>query len=339
MPPTPTFAGRRQAIRADGSNLVTAERFTPDSRLLRIVKPNVDGLRLVDWAREHAALVESWLLDNGAVLWRGFAVPALEDFRQLLAAVAGELLEYRERSSPRHQVSDRIYTSTDYPPQRPILFHNENSYQRRWPLRIAFHCVTSPLQGGETPIADVRRVLARIPTALRERFEQHGVLYVRHFRGGLGHSWQQAFQTDDRAVVESYCREAGLDCEWHPGDRLTTRARRPAVATHPQTGEPVWFNHAAFFHSSSLDAATREALLAEVGEGELPNQTFYGDGTDIDPADVEILRQAYRQEAVTFPWRTGDVLLLDNMLTAHAREPFSGPRQILVGMARLYPNG
>ena len=182
MPPTPTFAGRRQAIRADGTNLVTAERFTPDSRLLRIVKPNVDGLRLVDWARE-------------------------------------------------------------------------------------------------------------------------------------------------------------LDCEWHPGDRLTTRARRPAVATHPQTGEPVWFNHAAFFHSSSLDPATREALLAEVGEGELPNQTFYGDGTDIDPADVEILRQAYRQEAVTFPWRTGDVLLLDNMLTAHAREPFSGPRQILVGMARPHPNG
>ena len=45
------------------------------------------------------------------------------------------------------------------------------------------------------------------------------------------------------------------------------------------------------------------------------------------------LREAYRRETVSFPWQKGDLLMLDNMLVAHGRAPFSGPRQILVGMA------
>jgi len=42
------------------------------------------------------------------------------------------------------------------------------------------------------------------------------------------------------------------------------------------------------------------------------------------------------QQRIVFPWLTGDVLMLDNMLTAHARDPFEGPRKVVVAMAQSY---
>ena len=32
------------------------------------------------------------------------------------------------------------------------------------------------------------------------------------------------------------------------------------------------------------------------------------------------------------PWQPGDLLLVDNIRSAHAREPYEGPREVLVGM-------
>jgi hypothetical protein len=33
------------------------------------------------------------------------------------------------------------------------------------------------------------------------------------------------------------------------------------------------------------------------------------------------------------PWRRGDLLLIDNMLTAHGRRPCTGDRRVLVAMS------
>jgi alpha-ketoglutarate-dependent taurine dioxygenase len=121
--------------------------------------------------------------------------------------------------------------------------------------------------------------------------------------------------------------------EWLDGNRLRTRAVRHVVAKHPKTGDVVWFNHGTFFHVSTLEPEVRDALLAQFAEEDLPSNTYYGDGSPIEPEVLDALRAAYHQEMIMFPWQLHDVLLLDNMLTAHARAPFSGPRKILVGMA------
>jgi hypothetical protein len=181
-------------------------------------------------------------------------------------------------------------------------------------------------------VADCRNVYQRISPALRKRLEERDYLYVRHFDADIGLGWRQAFQTDDRSDVERYCAENDIEFTWGPGDELTTRQRRPVSASHPKTGEMTWFNHLTFFNVSTLDPMVAEALLL-MGKENLPNNTYYGDGTEIEAAALDELRAAYEAEAVVIPWQEGDIMMLDNMLVAHGREPYTPPRQVVVGMA------
>jgi alpha-ketoglutarate-dependent taurine dioxygenase len=332
-PPAPkklALAGRRAAV-ASGETLVREEQGPGGLPLL--LTPAVPGVDALAWAEAHRASLEERLQRHGALLFRGFDVAGTAGLQAFVRAVCGDLLEYRERSSPRSEVADRVYTSTDYPADQPIFPHNEHSYARRFPLKLFFACITPPETGGETPIGDTRRILARIHPQVRRRFEEKGWMYVRNFHPGFGLPWQTVFQTDDRAQVEQYCQAAGIDLEWRDGDRLRTRQVRPATARHPRTGETAWFNHATFFHVTTLPAAIREPLLRDFDLEDLPNHTWYGDGTPMEPETAEHLRQAYLEEMVALPWQEGDVLLIDNLLTAHARNPFTGPRKVVVAMA------
>ncbi len=73
--------------------------------------------------------------------------------------------------------------------------------------------------------------------------------------------------------------------------------------------------------------------MTSYAEPDLPNNTYYGDGSPIEPQVLAELRAAYLAHSVTFPWRQGDLLMLDNLLVMHARQPYEGPRRVLVGMA------
>lgn len=333
MPISKLVTRERKAISVSETELVKTEFFS-DTRLLPIVvAPIVKGINLATWARNSADFIETNLSKYGAILFRNFDVSSPEEFEQFIRSVSGDLVEYQERSSPRSQVSGRVYTSTDYPANHSIFVHNENSYQHAWPLRIFFFCAMTASQGGETPIASCREVLSRINPKIVEKFAQKRVMYVRNFGDGLGLPWQTVFQTSDKLRVEESCKRVGVGVEWKDNNRLRTRAIREAIRKHPRTGEIVWFNHATFFHVSTLEADIREAFLAGFEEDDLPNNSYYGDGSRIEPEVLEELREAYQQSTVKFLWEQGSVLMLDNMLTAHGREPYEGPRKILVGMS------
>jgi alpha-ketoglutarate-dependent taurine dioxygenase len=331
-PPLPSGA-RRRPVPLSPESLVESHSLLAGGGLPLLVEPRVPGLDLEPWAAAHRDLVEEKLLSHGGILFRGFAGDGAAHLERVIHAISGEALEYRERSSPRSAVAGRIYTSTDYPPDYPIFLHNENSYQNLWPLKIFFHCQQPAAEGGETPIADCRRVLAQIDPAVRDRFAARGWMVVRNYGDGFGLDWQTVFQTSDQAAVEEHCRASGIELEWKPEGGLRTRAVRPALTRHPKTGELLWFNHATFFHVSTLEPEIREGLLAEFAEDELPANTYYGDGSPIEPEVLDHLRSLYQRETVRFPWQKGDVLLLDNMLVAHGRAPYRGERRILVGMS------
>jgi alpha-ketoglutarate-dependent taurine dioxygenase len=332
-------AGRRQPISMTDQGLIRIGSLKPGQSLPLVIQPEFEGVDLIAWAEKKRELIDEHLRRVGAILFRNFGIGSAGEFERFIQTMSGELLEYRERSSPRQRILGRVYSSTDYPANQAIFPHNENSYASVWPLKIFFFCETPPESGGETPLADVRKVLCRIPAEIRERFAAKGWMHVRNFGGGFGLDWQTAFQTSDKQVVERYCREAGIDYEWRGHERLRIRHIRPAITSHPRTGEGVWFNHAAFFHISTLDEAIRRPLQAEFEEPDLPNNAYYGDGSVIEDEVMETLRDAYKQELVAFPWKKGDLLMVDNMLVAHARAPFAGERKILVGMTEPFKGG
>lgn len=301
------------------------------------IVPRRAGVDLVAWLRGNLARVEQLRLRDGAVLFRGFpqhdGLEPQAHLEAVMCAVAGELMPYVERSSPRREVGRRVYTSTEHPADQRIPLHNENSYAHTWPQQLAFACVRASQEGGQTPLADCRHVLRLLPHDIVNRFRAKHVLYIRNYRDGVGLPWQTVFGTTDRAEAEARCRSHGYEVRWKSDGGLRTRRIAPALATHPRTGEEIWFNHVAFFHVTSMEPSMRDALLAQYEEDELPFQTRYGDGTAIEPEALEAIRGAYAKATVQFDWREGDVLLVDNMLVAHGRAPFHGPRRILVAMA------
>lgn len=292
------------------------------------------GQKVLDWAAENQAHVERLLQENGALLVRGLSIPSSRQFGRLLETLFGEpLIEYAYRSTPRTELRGHVYTATEYHHDQTIPQHNENAYSNRWPMRIGFLCTNPPEGGGETPISASAEIRARLPKEIVAEFEAKGVKYVRNY-SQIDLPWSEVFQTEDREAVEAYCTENRITCEWLEDDALRTTQVNPAVARHPITGEVLWFNQAHLFHVTNLDEEVRESMLAIMPEDRLPKNTYFGDGTPIDPDYLTVIRDFYQQTRIVFPWQRHDLMLLDNMSFTHGRNPFVGSRQVLVGMTR-----
>lgn len=298
------------------------------------VRAKSSETKLEDWVKQQSDYVESCLTDKGAVLFRGFQVSTAEDLEGIVTSLTPELVNYIEGSSPRMRITNKVYTSTEYPPEFDISLHNELSYAHRWPGKLFFLCLHEPQSGGETPIADSRKIFQLLDKAVLEKFLQLGVKYVRNLHGGrgVGLSWQTVFETEDKAEVERYCQEGKIEFAWTRRGGLRTSQIRPAAVKYPKTGEMLWFNQVDQWHPSNLPAASRQAMHSLMKEADLPINAYYGDGSPLEAEVLTEIRRAVGQATVKNPWRAGDVLLVDNMLVAHGRSSYVGPRKIVLAM-------
>src|SRR6185503_12140811 len=213
---------KRKAITLTQDALAIERLLRADSSLPLLLEPAVEGVILSQWAVGKTDFISEKLRSNGGILFRGFKVGTVEEFELFLQSLVGDLFHYSYRSTPRTRVSGRIYTSTEYPQHQTIPLHNEMSYSRNWPMVIGFCCLEAPSNGGETPIADSRKVFQAIQPEVRDRFIEKGVMYVRNYGDALDLSWRDVFQTTDQAEVETFCREAGIDFEWKGENQLQT---------------------------------------------------------------------------------------------------------------------
>jgi alpha-ketoglutarate-dependent taurine dioxygenase len=285
------------------------------------------------WAAENRDALRALVAERGSARVRGLGLRDAAEAGAVFRRLAGELMRDTEAFAPRQPVSDGVYSSSTWPPNQPMCMHHELSYALEFPGLMLFACLGAPAAGGATAVADSATVLAALPSDLVERFEREGWLLTRSYNGEIGASVAEAFGTEDRGAVESYCRAKAIQFEWQPGGGLRTRQRRSAVVRHPVTGERCWFNQIAFLNEWTMAPEVREYLVDFYGADGLPFNTRFGDGDPIGEDVVQLINEVYDANTAREPWEAGDLLLVDNVRTAHSREPFEGPREVLVAMA------
>jgi len=291
------------------------------------------------WAAEYRDALREVVAEHGSVLVRGLDLRNAAEISAVFRRLASSLMIEREAFAARQVYADGVYSSATWPANQPMCMHHELSYRLEVPSLMLFACLSAPTEGGATAVADSREVLNALPADLVERFERDGWLLTRSYNDEIGATVAEAFGTDERSAVESYCRANAIEFAWQPDGGLRTLQRRNAVVQHPVTGQRCWFNQIAFLNEWTIDPEVREYLVDMYGEDGLPFNTRFGNGEPIGEDVIELLNQIYVDNTVREPWQAGDLMLVDNIRTAHSREPYVGPREILVGMAepvRLY---
>ncbi|MGW0694351.1 TauD/TfdA family dioxygenase [Streptomyces sp. NPDC002738] len=285
------------------------------------------------WAVEHRDTLRAVVAEHGSVLVRGLGLRDAAGTGAVFSRLATGLMTEKEVFAPRRTYSDGVYSSSKWPPNQPMCMHHELSYTLEFPGMMMFACLSAPTDGGATAVADSPTVLDALPAELTERFEREGWLLTRSYNDEIGATVAEAFGTDDRDAVESYCRANAITFEWQPDGGLRTRQRRSAVVRHPVTGRRCWFNQIAFLNEWTMAPEVREYLVDVYGADGLPFNTRFGNGDPIAEDVVQLLNSVYEANTAREPWQAGDLMLVDNIRTAHSREPFEGPREVLVAMA------
>lgn len=286
----------------------------------------------LSWVAEHSDALRAVAAEHGSVLLRGLGLRDAAEIGAVFARLGSGLMIEKEAFAPRRIYSGGVYSSSKWPASQPMCMHHELSYTLQFPGLMLFACLRAPTAGGETAVADSPSVLDALPGELVERFEREGWLLTRAYNDEIGASVAESFGTEDRGAVESYCRANAIEFEWLPGGGLRTRQRRSAVVRHPVTGRRCWFNQVAFLNEWTLDPEVREYLVDVYGADALPFTTRFGNGDPIGEDVIRLLNKVYEANTAREPWQAGDLMLVDNIRTAHSREPYAGPREVLVAM-------
>lgn len=332
------------SLRAVPNSDFSSDLMVPaDNFILVIETRKSDPDELLNWCKQNRPYVEQRLMEFGAVLFRntGFNADHFKKAADILAPT--EQLAYRGGGSAREKHGD-VYLSTIQPKEVKIPLHNELCYFRKWPLKVFFFCDIPAPVGGETPLANNRSMTKSIPRKILDKFDKLGVRYISNNTSKI---WQRSFETTERSVVESFCRENDIDFKWI-GDNLRFSQLVQGTAAHPSSGENLWFNsiNVRSFRSTraaipppaflSFFTAEKYEEQKSVPNEALRNNAVYGDGALIEHEVLQEIRHIYDRQEVSFPWNKGDFVMVDNMLVAHGRMPFEGERRTLVSLKEEY---
>ncbi|MES2492629.1 MAG: TauD/TfdA family dioxygenase [Pseudomonadota bacterium] len=297
---------------------------------------------VVAWIKQYRATLDRLIERHGGVVLRGFPIVSSDDFGAVVGCFPEFTGGYQGGAAARRPITKGVYEATQRTGDQAIPIHQEMFYLRDYPPRIAFFSRKVAEQGGETLIADMRAITAALPPAIRDQLEIHGIRNVRNFAAKSGNmeenrvmdrrGWDFAFYTDSEDEVEAICERRHMQPHWHEDGSLTVFNQEPAFVTHPTTGERIYRGglHIAHFYRGSYDN-TGEAARVREGQ-EFPSGAYLGDGSELDEAQDAQLCALVDRCTYQWLWHDGDVMLLDNLLTGHGRNPFEGTRATEVAL-------
>lgn len=299
----------------------------------------------LSWMEVNRTALKTLILEAGAIVLRGFAVPGTIGFGDVAERFGTLDSDYTGGATPRARVAGKVFEATRAPAAAILGMHQEMAYLPHYPAHLAFFCRMPAASGGETFIADMRRFTALLPARFRNRLEALGVRYTRNFRSPdqscgepdldvFHKSWTEAFSTTDRDAAIAQARGIGLEAEWLDDGSMSASYRAAGLIRHPATGETLSFNQIPTQSMTTRNLGARLALYERFygDRRPWPYVTTYGDGSAIDPADLDALHDAMEPLIVAFPWSAGDVMILDNFLVAHGRNAYAGKRDVQVAL-------
>lgn len=316
--------------------ITTNEMITEDIFPAKVTfGEKINQTQFTEWYLANKSEMDRLILKNGAILFEGVEIQQVETFDDIVTSLYDKTWDYVDGFSPRTKLSGNVYTSTEYDADFHITLHNELSYSTKWPDRLIFSCLIPSATGGETPLADCRKILTAIDQELLAEMKAKGVRYVRNLHGGegAGPSWQQTFESEDKSFVEKFCEEGNIEYHWKSDGGIKLVQNKPATIMHPLSGEEVWFNQVDQFHPSHLSEEIYEALMFMYdSEEDLPMFGSFGDGTALTKDHIKEIHRAIDEVAVARKWNQGDLVMVDNVMVCHGRKPYTGERKILVSM-------
>lgn len=322
--------------------------FITKEQLPLVIEPedsNITPLEFSKLLKEERAFLKEKLLQHGGLLFRNFPIKDHVDFANFIQQLNfGDFINYIGGDSPRKKICEGVYTSTEAPPYIKISLHNELSYLKTYPAHIYFYCETPPETGGETIIADARKVFQSIDNEVKNRFIEKQLRYVScyyyksdfmQFINRYHKSWIDVFETEDKSEVERKCIENDVKFEWNHNDWIKISQTRPATLKHPITDESVWFNQAHLYDLNPKLLGLWPYLgmkLLYLRKNTKLHEVFFADNTIIPQEDLYHILNVLDQNTTSFPWQKGDVMVLDNILSMHGRSTFTGKRRVLAAM-------
>jgi alpha-ketoglutarate-dependent taurine dioxygenase len=280
-------------------------------------------------------LIAYHLEKNGFILLGENYLENVQQFIDLLHSWNVQTMNYIFGQSPRQLLAEKVYSAIEYPSSEAIPLHQELSYSNHAPRYLFFYCLKPATNGGETPLLDCELVLENCPKDILKPFLNKGIRYYKYmsYRGGLGKTWPEHFETNDREAVEKYLCDNNMQYEWHSDDSLSTNHYRKAVHFHPELNKKVWFAQPSLWHISHL-GDKGHFLKQRFPINKLPTHVTYGNGDEIPQKHIDRLREWKLEKSMRFRWHPFDLLVIDNWRVAHGRQPFIGDREHWVAMGK-----
>ncbi|KAJ6021186.1 hypothetical protein N7540_006690 [Penicillium herquei] len=285
------------------------------------------------------------LARHGTLLFRNLPIKTADDFSRFAHAFGYRPHEIIGIVVERPLLAPNVAPANESPKEVLIYSHNESPQVPHAPEYIFFCGHRVPSKGGESPISSslelFNRAQQEIPEFIAELAEKgilSRVLYKteRQYKGGstLREAFGKEIEDGDdeetkrqkiEAQIARYDRGEHTTWEW-VDDGLILTHRLPAIRTQPGTNLPTLFTGlAAYWKRLQTNLAQKNVT-----------QQLFGDGTPIPEKYLAHLAKITDEIRVLHRWEEGDVLVYDNIIAQHGREPWEGHQSDRVVLASLF---